>query len=125
MLVALSVFSSVRTLAECELSHIAELLYSGFRIKIVLASLPRETYNDSVAFCIAVNLVICYTKVCKSCLDDLSSSVKLILACVVAVSRLEGSVNAALDVDTETNIINALDIGCCLIGIGLVETYDR
>ena len=96
--------------AEGQLRHLAELVHGSGGIEVRLAGLPGETHDDAGIVVVDIRFAVVDVERCQAHVDDLERSVHLLSGRVEVILRLEGDIDTALDVDTEADVLEPVDI---------------
>ena len=115
------VFIKLETLSESKLCGLAQLLNSSLGVEILLAFLPGEADDYTVIVVINISLVISDAQVDHTLDKNFLSGVQLFIGGVKSFGGSERNIYAALDINTEAYVVNALDVNCFVIAVKTAE----
>lgn len=110
-----------RALAEHHLGGGSDLVNGGLGIKVGFAGFPGETDDDAVLVIVHIILIVGNAKADQTVFDDGFGRGHLVIGGFHTVSRHERHVHAAADVDTEADILRALDVD--VLGIAVCVAH--
>ena len=119
------VFIKLKTLSESKLCGLAQLLYSSFGVEILLAFLPGKADDYTVIVVINISLVISDAQVDHTLDKNFLSGVQLFIGGVKSFGGSERNIYAALDINAEAYVVNALDVNCFVIAVKTAEAVDN